>query len=205
MSKIYLISPPKIEENSFLYNLEVALKTKKIDIFQLRLKGYDDEDIINIGKKILPICLKNNVSFIINDYLDLAIKIGAQGVHLGGEDTKILTAKKNSPQNFIIGASCYDSKKLAISAVDSGANYVSFGTFFPSSTKNSQGKPNVEILDWCQKVLRVDSVAIGGINPNNCLDIVRSKATFIAVISWVWNNKNGIKWAIEELFANCTN
>ena len=206
MSKIYLISPPKIDNlENFLEKLDDFLKTGKIPVFQLRLKNYSDEDVIQIGNKIKEICQKNNVLFILNDRFDLALKIGANGVHVGLEDAKnncsIEQIRKKSPKNFVIGVSCYDSKDMAMIAAEQGANYVSFGTFFPSKTKNSQGKPNPEILKWCDEVLSVPTVAIGGINSDNVKILVENKADFIAVISCIWDNSNP-KNELEKLCKN---
>ncbi len=202
MTKIYLISPPKIEIDNFALQLIEALKTTLIPVFQLRIKGYSDQETISIGKRLAQICRQYKTLFILNDRLDLALKIAADGVHLGGNDDDILFARKNSPENFIIGASCYDSKHLAVEAVEAGADYVSFGTFFPSQTKNSQGRPTTEILQWCDEVLCVQSVAIGGITTDNCPPLIEAKADFMAVISYIWNNKNGVVWAINKLSTN---
>ncbi len=203
MTKIYLISPPKIDLDNFAKQLELALQTKKVPVFQLRLKGYSDDEIIQIGKKLLQICHQNQTLFILNDRLDLALKLSADGVHLGGDDGDILNARKNSPKDFVIGTSCYDSRHMAVEAVEAGADYVSFGAFFPSVTKNSKGKPTPEILNWCDEILDAPSVAIGGINPENCGPLVAAKADFIAVISYVWDNKNGVVEAIEQLAKAC--
>lgn len=199
MTKIYLISPPKIDIESFTKILELALKTKKVPVFQMRLKGYKDAEIIEIGKKLLKICQQNQTLFILNDRLDLALKIGANGVHFGDEDGDIKVARKTAPANFIIGASCYDSKHLAVEAIESGADYVSFGAFFPSKTKNSKGKPTPEILEWCDEILDVQSVAIGGITADNCKVLVNAKVDFIAVISYIWDNEKGVEWAVNNL------
>lgn len=199
MTKIYLISPPKISVDEFSSQLEIALQTGQIPVFQLRLKDYSDDKIIEIGKKILAICHKYKTLFILNDRLDLALKIGADGVHLGGEDGNILQARKNSPENFIIGASCYDSKHLAVEAAEAGADYVSFGTFFPSKTKNSKGKPTLEILEWCDELLDAPTVAIGGITDENCAQLVKAKADFIAVISYIWEHPQGVEFAVKTL------
>ncbi len=205
MTQIYLISPPKIDLPSFSSNLELALKTKKVPVFQMRLKGYLDSEIIEIGKKLLKICHQNNTLFILNDRLDLALNIGADGVHLGDSDGNVSQSRKLSPKNFIIGSSCYDSKHLAVEAVEAGADYVSFGTFFPSKTKNSKGQPNPEILQWCDEILDVRSVAIGGITASNCKALVQSKADLIAVVSYVWDNEKGVEWAVNNLAANINN
>ena len=204
MTKIYLISPPQINIDDFSCNLELALKTKKVPVFQLRLKDYNDEDVVEIGKKLLKICRQYQTLFILNDRLDLALKIGADGIHLGGSDGDIALARKNAPTNFIIGASCYDSKHLAVEAVEVGVDYISFGTFFPSKTKNSAGKPTTEILQWSNEMLDVPLIAIGGIDDNNCQIIAGAGADFIAVISYIWDNEMGVEWAVNNLFAKLT-
>lgn len=203
MTKIYLISPPKIIVDDFACQLEIALSTGKIPVFQLRLKGYSDEEITQIGKKLLEICQKYQTLFIVNDRLDLALQIGAGGVHFGDDDGDILQARKKVPKNFIVGASCYDSKHLAIEAAEAGADYISFGAFFPSKTKNSKGKPTPEILEWCDELLNVPTVAIGGITAENCAELVKARVDFLAVISYVWENKDGIEKAIERLSVVC--
>lgn len=199
MAQIYLISPPKIDINDFPEKLEIALKTGKVPVFQLRLKNYLNDEIIQIGKKLLTICRKYKTLFILNDDLDLALKVGADGVHLGSEDQNIALVRKNSPKNFIIGASCYDSRHLAVEAIEAGADYVSFGTFFTSQTKNSKGKPTTEILKWASEVLNVQIVAIGGINDSNAKILSDEGADFVAVISDVWDNPKGIEEAINSL------
>ncbi|MCE3254834.1 MAG: thiamine-phosphate diphosphorylase [Rickettsiaceae bacterium] len=198
MTQIYLISPPKINSN-FAADLNIALATNHIGLFQLRLKDYQDDDAIKIGKELLEICRKNQTPFILNDRLDLALKIGADGVHIGSEDGDLEFIKNNAPKNFIVGVSCYDSRELALNAAKNGVDYVSFGTFFPSKTKNSIGKPNPEILSWCKKTLNIKSVAIGGITPENSPKLVEAGADFLAVISYIWENQAGIKQAIDNL------
>jgi thiamine-phosphate pyrophosphorylase len=198
-TKLYLISPPKFDLQNFSSQLETALATKQIPVFQLRLKNLPDEKLIETGKKLLEICRKYQTSFILNDRLDLALKIGADGVHLGSEDGKILTARKNSPKNFILGASCYDSKHSAMIAGEEGADYISFGTFFPSKTKNSNGKPTTEILEWCRDYINIPSVAIGGITAENCAPLVKAGADFLAIISYIWDHEKGVEFAIEFL------
>ncbi len=114
-------------------------------------------------------------------------------------DFTVSTIRKNSSPNFIIGASCYDSKHLAMEAGEQGADYVSFGAFFPSKTKTSRGKPTPEILSWCDEILNLPTVAIGGINDQNCKELVKAKADFLAVISYVWQHQNGVITALNRL------
>ena len=111
--------------------------------------------------------------------------------------------RKNSPKNFMIGASCYDSKDLALLAAKSGANYISFGTFFPSQTKNSKGKPDPKIISWCKENINLPTVAIGGIKEENCDLLIKEKVDFLAIISYIWNHPNGENFAIKNLSACC--
>ncbi len=200
MAKIYLISPSQIELEKFLPKLEMALKTGLVPVFQLRLKGYQQEQIKEIAIKIIAICRKYNVLFILNDSYQLALEINADGVHLGGEDGSIAIARNQSKgKNFIIGASCYDSRDIAASAAEEGADYLSFGTFYPSTTKNSKGKPTTEILKWAFEMTELPIVAIGGITDQNCQPLVKDGAEFVAVISYIWENPQGIEKALKNL------
>ncbi|NBV05798.1 MAG: thiamine phosphate synthase [Proteobacteria bacterium] len=202
MAQIYLISPPKIELKQFSVQLEKALKTSLVPVFQLRLKDYQNLEVKKISKELLKICYANNCQLLINDFFEIALEIGANGVHLGAEDGSIKIAREKSKKinpNFVIGASCYDSKHLAMEAGEQGADYISFGTFFPSKTKNSQGKPTTEILEWANELLNIPTVAIGGITDQNCAALVKAGADFLAVISYVWENPAGVEVALKKL------
>jgi len=199
MTKIYLISPPKIIVKDFAHSLQNALKTGLVPVFQLRLKDYERSEIKKIAQEIKKICHDNNCLFLLNDYYDIALEVGADGVHLGSEDKEIITARKNSAKNFIIGASCYDSRDLAIKAAEQGADYLSFGTFFLSQTKNSKGKPTTEIIEWCVEMTDLPVVAIGGINDKNCHSLVSAKVDFLSVVSYVWNHPSGEAEALRGL------
>lgn len=199
MSKIYLISPPRIDLKQFSQSLKVALNTGLVPVFQLRLKEYENAEIIKIARELKNICHDFNSMFILNDSYKMALEIGADGVHLGDEDGIILEAKKSAPQNFIIGASCYDSRHLAAEASEQGADYISFGAFFASQTKNSKGKPTTEILEWGREILDLPIVAIGGITDKNCAPLIKSGADFLAIISYVWQHPQGIQVALQNI------
>lgn len=213
MTKIYLISPEKIDINNdiddFCRNLTIALKTGFIPVFQLRLKGYPKDFVISSAKIIKKICLEYNVSLIINDDFEIALDIGANGVHLGIEDmqknnkTYFNRLKNNiisKPKDFIVGVSCYDSRHLAMEAGEMGADYLSFGAFFPSKTKISIGKPNIDIAIWAIEMLNLPIVAIGGIDDKNCKELVRNNIDFIAVISHIWQNSKSVDYAVKSLY-----
>lgn len=199
MSQIYLISPPKIELESFSSRLELVLKTSLVPAFQLRLKDYPDSEVKKIASELNKICQANNCLFILNDSLDIALEINASGVHLGVDDGSISLARQKSPKNFIIGASCYDSRHLAMEAAEQGADYISFGAFFPSKTKKSQGSPGLEIIQWSSQFMNLPIVAIGGITDKNSSSLVKSGADFISVISYIWDCPDGEVAAVKRL------
>lgn len=199
MTKIYLISPEKIELNIFSKSLQNALQTNLVPAFQLRLKGYQENEVEKISKELKQICHDNNCLFLLNDNFNLALKIAADGVHLGADDGAISQARKNSSKNFIIGASCYDSRHSAVEAAEQGADYLSFGAFFPSKTKNSKGKPTVEILQWALEMFDLPIVGIGGINNQNCKILAQENIDFVAVISYIWQHPQGEAQAVKIL------
>lgn len=196
---IYLISPPKFNLRDFSKDLKSALTTGLVPMFQLRVKDSTQGEIIKTTSELKKICSDFNCKFILNDYLDIALEFELDGVHLGGDDDAILAARAKSPKDFIIGASCYDSKELAKKAIQDKASYISFGTFFPSITKNSSGKPTPEILTWAKSFANMPVVAIGGITDQNCTPLIKAGADSIAVVSFVWQHPQGVEVALNEL------
>lgn len=188
MAKIYLISPEKIDED-FFAKLDAKLATGLVSVFQLRLKNCDKVE--EYAVRVKEICARHGCLFLLNDDAELAYKIGCDGVHIGQDDGLARQIRKKFGEKFIIGVSCYDSRHLALEAVEGGADYVSFGTFFTSKTKNSQGKPTSDIIDWAHEILGVSVVVIGGIDANNC-HLVKN-ADFVAVISCVWDDEGGLE------------
>ena len=195
---IYLISPNKIP-NSFFSNLKLVLKTGKVSFFQLRLKSYSQNKKIIIGKKIKNICKKNRVKFIVNDDPLLALKLDADGCHLGQKDMNIKTAKKILGKK-IIGITCHNSINLAKRAIKGGANYIAFGAFFPSKTKKTKYVANIKILDKVKKLTKIPIVAIGGINSKNYKNLLLNNVNFLAISGYIWkNNKYKPLKALERL------
>lgn len=200
---LYLISPPAIELANFLPELEAALGTGLVTSFQLRLKDVEDDFILEAGAAIRDVCHQHEVPFILNDKPELAVKLQADGLHIGiddieGDDYSNLPKLKQIIGNdMIIGTSCYDSSDLAMSAGEQGADYISFGAFFPTTTKVAKASPSPEILSWWSTYTTVPCVAIGGITPDNGKTLVDAGADFIAVISSVWDHEGGAKAGVE--------
>ena len=185
---IYLISPNKILSSDFYKNLEKLFKKKKIFYFQLRLKKEKKINIIKISKKIKKLTKKYNIKFIINDDPNLAIKIGADGCHIGQKDFNIIKARKIL-KNKILGVTCHNSLKLVRQAVNNGANYVALGSFFPSKTKKIKFIANLNTIKKVKKITPLPIVAIGGINNNNYKKVLLNKVNFLAISGYIWNNK----------------
>jgi thiamine-phosphate pyrophosphorylase len=184
---IYLISPNKIT-NSFYNNLYLVLKTGKVSFFQLRLKSYSQNKKIIIGKKIKNICKKNNVKFIINDDPLLALKLDADGCHLGQKDMNINIAKKILGKK-IIGITCHNSMNLAKKAIKAKADYIAFGAFNQSKTKKTKYVASIKILNKVKKFTKTPIVAIGGINAVNYKNLLLNNANFLAISGYIWKNK----------------
>ncbi len=185
---IYLISPKKILSLDFYENLENLFKTKKISFFQLRLKKENKQNIIKISKKIKKLTKKYKVKFIINDDPHLAVKINADGCHIGQKDFKIKNARKIL-NNKILGVTCHNSTKLAYHAAKEDVDYVAIGSFFPTKTKKVKFKADFKTLRKVKKFLKIPIVAIGGINYNNYRKVLLNKANFLAISSYIWKNK----------------
>ena len=185
---IYLISPSKINNHSFYNNLSLVLKSNKVKFFQLRLKKENNDRKVVIAKKILKICKKNKVKLIINDNPYLALKVNAHGCHLGQNDMNIIKAKQILKKK-IIGVTCHNSMKLAKKALINGANYIALGAFYKTNTKKNTYKANIKTLKKIKNSINLPVVAIGGINENNYKNLLLNKADFLAISSYIWNNK----------------
>ena len=185
---IYLISPTKIENERFYIDLSLIFSLKKISFFQLRIKKETNKNKLIIGKKIHKICKKYKVKFLINDDPRLAKKLNADGCHLGQKDMHILRARKIL-KNKIIGVTCHNSIDLAKKAIKNGADYLAFGAFYSSKTKEIKHKASLKILKSAKKITPIPIVAIGGIKLSNYKKLLLNKANFLAISGYIWNNK----------------
>jgi len=184
---IYLISPLKINK-SFYNDLIKVLKEGKVSFFQLRLKNEKFKKKLMIGKKIIKICKKFNVKFLVNDDVFLAKELNADGCHIGQKDMNINDARKLMG-NKIIGITCHNSIKLAKIAIKNNANYLAFGAFNSSKTKKVKYKASINLLKKAKKITKTPIVAIGGINSDNYKKLLLNKADFLAISGYIWNNK----------------
>ena len=183
-----MISPNKIISSTFYNNLNLVLKSNKVKFFQLRLKKERKNRKVIIAKKILRICKKNKVKFIINDDPYLASKVNADGCHLGQKDMNIKKAKKILKKK-IIGVTCHNSIKLAKKALLDGADYIALGAFYKSKTKKTIYKAHIKTLINIKMSTNLPVVAVGGINEKNYKNLLLNKADFLAISGYIWNNK----------------
>jgi thiamine-phosphate pyrophosphorylase len=189
--RLYLITPPKLEPAGFADLLASALDAGDVGAVQLRLKDADDAAWRRAIDALRPVAQSRNVAFLLNDRPDLAVAHGCDGAHVGQHDTPALVARKVLGE-LTLGVTCHNSRDLAFAAGDDGADYVAFGAFFPSTTKDVGATlADVETLRWWAEIAELPSVAIGGITPDNCAPLVQAGADFVAVVSAVWSNPEG--------------
>jgi thiamine-phosphate pyrophosphorylase len=195
--RLYLITPPRLEPNAFADALKRALAGGDVASLQLRLKNVSDDDIMRAGDMLMPIAQRANVAFIVNDRPDLALKLGADGVHVGQEDASYADARALLGPNRIVGVTCHNSRHFAIEAAEAGADYVAFGAFFPTATKEPKAHAEPEILEWWSEMMVVPCVAIGGITIDNAAPLIVAGADFLAVASGVWDHPSGPAAAVK--------
>lgn len=188
--QLYLISPPTIDA-TFADSLAAALDGGDVAAFQLRLKGLDEDAIAALAAPLQALCAQRDVAFIINDSVALAQQLGADGVHLGQGDGDPREARKLLGPKVQIGVTCHDSRHLAMEAGEAGADYVAFGAFYPSTTKEVLHHAEPSILGWWTTIFELPCVAIGGVTADNAAPLVAAGADFLAVSSAVWNHPAG--------------
>jgi len=184
--------------------LAAALDAGDVASLQLRLKDVDDAAILRAAEALRPICHARDVALIVNDRPDLALQAGADGVHIGQEDSSYADARRILGDDAIIGVTCHASRDLAIDAAEAGADYVAFGAFFDTTTKQAKTRAELDLLRWWHEIAVVPQVAIGGITVENARPLVEAGADFLAVASGVWTHAGGPAVAVrafDKLFA----
>ncbi|WP_370152422.1 thiamine phosphate synthase [Ferrovibrio sp.] len=199
--RLYLISPPVIEPAAFAEALKAALGAGDVACLQLRLKDGErtasDNAFRRAAEAVLPVCHDHDVALLINDRPDLAIKLGADGVHVGQEDAPYAEARRILGPDRIVGVTCHNSRHLAMEAGEAGADYVAFGAFFPTGTKQPKTRAEPEILEWWSGLMEIPCVAIGGITVENCAPLVAAGADFLAVSAGIWQHPEGPAAAVS--------
>ena len=184
-AKLYLISPQEVG-GVFPDRLKAALAGGPVAAFQLRVKDRNEHELARLAEPLQRLCANAGCTFIVNDSIALAKRIGADGVHLGQSDGDPREARALLGPAAQIGRTCHDSRHLAMEAGEAGCDYVAFGAFHPTTTKPSNYRPKPEILSWWSSLFEIPCVAIGGITPDNAQPLLDAGADFIAVCQAVW-------------------
>jgi len=198
--QLYLISPLDVG-GAFPAMLEEALSAGAVAAFQFRVKDIDQHEAAALAEPLQAICARHDVAFIVNDSVALAKRLKADGVHLGQGDGDVREAREILGSDAQIGVTCHNSRHLAMEAAEAGADYVAFGAFFPTNTKQVDHVAELDTLQKWSRVTEIPCVAIGGITPDNAQPLIDAGADFLAVSSAVWNHPKGPGAAIEAFNA----
>ncbi len=197
--RLYLITPPRLDPAGFRDTLAATLDAGDVAALQLRLKPADDDALRRAIDVLRPVAQARDVAFLLNDRPDLAVATGCDGAHVGQEDMEATAARHVLGPNLTLGVTCHASRDLAMRAGEAGADYVAFGAFFPSSTKDAPARAGVDLLEWWSEMMELPCVAIGGITAGTCAPLVRAGADFLAVAAAVWSYADGPAAGVRAL------
>ena len=195
--RLYLITPP-ILPATFENQLAAALDAGDVAAVQLRLKNMPEAELLRVIERLRPIAQSRDVAFLLNDNPALAVKSGCDGAHVGQTDMQTKQARKILG-NLTLGVTCHNSRHLAMEASEAGADYVAFGAFFPTTTKEPPEMAEIDTLKIWAETMEVPCVAIGGITAENCAPLVQAGAEFLAVSNAVWNHKDGAAAGVKAM------
>jgi thiamine-phosphate pyrophosphorylase len=190
--RLYLITPPAIDDlAAFGHTLAATLDAGDVGALQVRLKETPD-DVLQAALALMrPMTAARGVPLILNDRPDLAARYDCDGVHIGQDDGPYAEARRLVGRHRVVGVTCHASRHTAMEAAEAGADYVAFGAFFATATKDAKTRADPELLEIWQETMLTPCVAIGGITPANCRPLVAAGADFIAVSSGVWSHPDG--------------
>ena len=196
--RLYLITPPIIPDlDAFAAVLDQALAAGDVAALQIRLKPADEATIRHAVAVLAPVARRHEVAVILNDRPDVARATGCDGVHIGQEDASLAEARRVMGPDAMIGVTCHADRHLAWDAAEGGADYVAFGAFYQTDTKETVHRPSPELLTVWQETVEVPCVAIGGITVDNCAELARAGADFVAVSAGVWRHADGPAAAVR--------
>ena len=198
-TRLYLVTPTSAGPD-FADTLAAALDAGDVAAVQLRLKDVADDQWRRTVDALRPVAQSRAVAFLLNDRPDLAVDTGCDGAHVGQTDTAAAVARKQLGA-LTLGVTCHDSRDLAMQAGDDGADYVAFGAFFPTTTKEAPTMADPELLLWWSDLMELPCVAIGGITAANCAPLVTAGADFLAVVGAVWAHPDGAAAGVRALNA----
>jgi len=202
LCRLYLITPPRLDDlAAFGRSLAHALDAGDVAALQIRLKGVPDDIVRAAVDALMPIAQARKVAVILNDRPDLAARTGCDGVHVGQDDAPLAEARRIVGKDRMVGVTCHDSLHLAMEAAEGGADYVAFGAFFPTTTKDAVTRADAELLTGWQQAMVIPCVAIGGITVATARALAAAGADFLAVSAGVWSHGDGPAAAVKAFNA----
>lgn len=186
---LYLVSDKKSCKNRDLEELIQQAILGGVTIVQLREKNIDSKDFYEQALRVKRVTDKYNIPLIINDRVDIALAVGADGVHVGQEDLSCSVIKRNISKNLIVGVSVHNVEEAMRAELD-GADYIGCGAVFNTSTKENTKKLKIEELLKIKENVKIPVVAIGGINEENIEELYDSNIDGIAVVSAILSKDN---------------
>lgn len=195
---LYAITDEKLTPNSTILNQVEEAIMAGAKVIQLREKSASDEEVEEVARNLQRLCTKHKATFFINDRVQLAKKIDADGIHVGISDQGVKKTRAEVGAKMLIGASCYDDVEMAKQAVKDGADYVAFGAFYPTKTKPEAEVVRKEVITKARAELDVPVCVIGGINRKNIHEMVDYQPDMYSIVSDIFGS-NDIKTAVLEL------
>src|SRR5258707_9361694 len=200
LCRLYLITPPRLDDlAAFGRVLAHALDAGDVAALQIRLKDQPDAIVVAAVDALMPIAQARGVALILNDDPALAARLGCDGVHVGQDDPPLAEARRLMGPDRMVGVTCHDSLHLAMEAAEGGADYVAFGAFFPTATKDATTHAELDLLRGWQTDMLTPCVAIGGITVATAREGAAAAADFLAVSAGVWGYGEGPAAAIPPL------
>lgn len=198
--QLYLITPPRLSPE-LVNDLRSALEAGEVAAVQIRLKDHSRDEIRAAAPELVTLIQSFGAAAILNDDAELAAELGCDGVHIGQQDGRVKDARAIMGKDRSIGVTCHDSKHLAMVAGEAGADYVAFGAFYPTTTKQAPTQADPEVLRWWVELFELPAVAIGGITVDNAAPLLEAGADFLAVSSGVWQHPDGPAAAVKAFNA----
>ena len=202
--RLYLVTPTTADAQ-FADTLAQALDAGDVAAVQLRLKQADDDAWRRAIDALRPVAQSRGVAFLLNDRADLVRPTGCDGAHVGQIDMAAAEARKLLGPGLTLGVTCHDSRDLAMEAGEAGADYVAFGAFFPTTTKEAPTRAQPELIAWWAELMELPCVAIGGINALNCAPLIQAGASFLAVVGAIWQYPDGPAAGVRSMSAAIAN
>ena len=189
-AELYILTPPRIEPG-FADRLEAVVRAGAATAVQIRLKDHAPDEVARLAPDLIAAARAGGAAAIVNDDPALAAKLGADGVHVGREDASVREARAAVGESAIVGATCHDSRHLAMLAGEQGADYVAFGAFFDTVTKTPKTRASLDILTWWSDLFEIPCVAIGGITLQTAASVIEAGADYLAVSGGIWAHAEG--------------